>query len=155
MKAPGGDAAHERDRGAGNSRDNDERLFSSFSFWVLFCRCLAASFCSCLPPACFPRAPRESLALLCCLPALVAVAATFVRVHQGRPYRFSTRCPWDGPLAMVLHVDALSLMFAAMGTGLGSIVLLYSIGYMAHDRSATPLLCLHAHLYLRHGGLGL
>ncbi len=76
------------------------------------------------------------LALLCCLPALVAVAATFVRVHQGGPIDFNAM-PWDGPLAMVLHVDALSLMFAAMGTGLGSIVLLYSIGYMAHDRSAT------------------
>jgi len=76
------------------------------------------------------------LALLCCLPALVAVVAAYVRVNQGGPIDFNAM-PWDGPLAMVFHVDALSLMFAAMGTGLGSIVLLYSIGYMAHDRAAT------------------
>ena len=44
---------------------------------------------------------------------------------------------WDGPLALVFHVDALSVLFALMGTGLGAFVLLYSIGYMAHDKSAT------------------
>ncbi len=76
------------------------------------------------------------LALLCCLPSLAAVAATFVRVHLGGSVDFNAM-PWDGPLALVFHVDALSLMFAAMGTGLGAIVLLYSIGYMAHDRAAT------------------
>ena len=76
------------------------------------------------------------LALVCCLPSLAAVAATFVRVHLGGPIDFNAM-PWDGPLALVFHVDALSLMFAAMGTGLGAIVLLYSIGYMAHERAAT------------------
>ena len=76
------------------------------------------------------------LALVCCLPSLAAVAATFVRVRLGGPIDFNAM-PWDGPLALVFHVDALSLMFAAMGTGLGAIVLLYSIGYMAHDRAAT------------------
>jgi multicomponent Na+:H+ antiporter subunit A len=34
-------------------------------------------------------------------------------------------------------VDALSILFALMGTGLGGFVLLYSIGYMAHDKAAT------------------
>ncbi|MGA2807025.1 MAG: proton-conducting transporter membrane subunit [Terracidiphilus sp.] len=76
------------------------------------------------------------LALVWCLPSLAAVAATFVRVRLGGPIDFNAM-PWDGPLALVFHVDALSLMFAAMGTGLGAIVLLYSIGYMAHDRAAT------------------
>ena len=45
--------------------------------------------------------------------------------------------PWDGPLALVLHVDALSVLFAFMGTCIGGLVLLYSIGYMAHEKSAT------------------
>ena len=44
---------------------------------------------------------------------------------------------WDGPLALVLHVDALSALFAFMGAAIGGLVLLYSIGYMARDRSAT------------------
>jgi multicomponent Na+:H+ antiporter subunit A len=44
---------------------------------------------------------------------------------------------WQGPLVIALHADALSALFALMGTLLGAIVLLYSIGYMAHDRSAT------------------
>jgi multicomponent Na+:H+ antiporter subunit A len=42
---------------------------------------------------------------------------------------------------MVLHVDALSILFAFMGTFLGAAVLLYSIGYMAHDKSATRFFC--------------
>ena len=44
---------------------------------------------------------------------------------------------WDGPLALVFHVDALSVLFAFMGSGLGGIVLLYSVAYMASDASAT------------------
>jgi len=76
------------------------------------------------------------MALLSCLPSTLAVAATFLRVHASGPIHFSAFA-WDGPLAMVFHVDALSLMFALMGTGLGAAVLLYSIGYMAHDCSAT------------------
>ncbi len=48
---------------------------------------------------------------------------------------------WDGPLALVLHVDALSVLFAFMGTFLGAAVLLYSIGYMAHDKAATRFFC--------------
>jgi multicomponent Na+:H+ antiporter subunit A len=76
------------------------------------------------------------LATICCLPSLAAVVATFGRVSQGGAIHFNA-APWDGPLQMVFHVDALSLMFAAMGTGLGAAVLLYSIGYMAHDKAAT------------------
>jgi len=76
------------------------------------------------------------LATACSLPSLLAVIATFVRVNKSGPIDFMV-LPWDGPLALVFHVDALSLMFALMGTALGSIVLLYSIGYMAHDRAAT------------------
>jgi multicomponent Na+:H+ antiporter subunit A len=76
------------------------------------------------------------LAALCCLPAVVAVAAAARLVQAGqaievRPFH------WDGPLDLVLHVDALSVLFALMGTGLGGFVLLYSIGYMAHDKAAT------------------
>ncbi len=93
------------------------------------------------------------LALVCCVPSLAAVVATFTRVSQAGAIHFSA-LPWDGPLALVFHVDALSLMFALMGTGLGSIVLLYSIGYMAEDRGATRFLRIHADVYLRHGGPG-
>jgi multicomponent Na+:H+ antiporter subunit A len=81
------------------------------------------------------------LALACCLPSCAAVAATFARVWQSGPIDFMA-LPWDGPLALVFHVDALSLMFALMGTVLGSVVLLYSIDYMAEDRSATRFYCI-------------
>jgi multicomponent Na+:H+ antiporter subunit A len=80
------------------------------------------------------------LALLCALPTLGAVLAAFPRVAGGAAIHFQA-FGWDGPLAMVFHVDALSLMFALMGTGLGSFVLLYSIGYMAHERAATRFYC--------------
>jgi NADH:ubiquinone oxidoreductase subunit 5 (subunit L)/multisubunit Na+/H+ antiporter MnhA subunit len=76
------------------------------------------------------------LAALFCLPALLALAATVRLVQAGQAFDLNLG-RWDGPLALVLHVDALSILFALMGAGIGGFVLLYSIGYMAHDKSAT------------------
>ena len=76
------------------------------------------------------------LAFLTCLPAVASVAALVGWVKAGQAVDLNV-LHWDGPLALVLHVDALSVLFALMGTGLGAFVLLYSIGYMAHDKSAT------------------
>jgi multicomponent Na+:H+ antiporter subunit A len=76
------------------------------------------------------------LAFLSCVPAMVAVA-TATRLVQGGQAVDANLLGWDGPLALVLHVDALSILFAAMGTGIGCFVLLYSIGYMAHERATT------------------
>ncbi len=76
------------------------------------------------------------LAALFCLPSLLAVAGTIPMVQAGKPL-YADLFAWDGPLALVLQVDALSALFALMGAGIGGFVLVYSIGYMAHDKSAT------------------
>jgi multicomponent Na+:H+ antiporter subunit A len=76
------------------------------------------------------------LAFLTCLPAVVSVAMLVGSVKTGQPVEL-TIFHWDGLLNLVFHVDALSVLFALMGTGLGALVLLYSIGYMAHDKAAT------------------
>jgi multicomponent Na+:H+ antiporter subunit A len=76
------------------------------------------------------------LAVLFCLPSLLAVIGTVPLVQAGLPVDLNL-FGWDGPLALVLHVDALSVLFALMGAGIGGFVLLYSVGYMAHDKSAT------------------
>jgi multicomponent Na+:H+ antiporter subunit A len=76
------------------------------------------------------------LAFLACLPAVASVVGLIGWVKAGQAVDLNL-LGWDGPLALVLHVDALSVLFALMGTGLGTFVLLYSIGYMAHDKSAT------------------
>ncbi len=89
---------------------------------------LAAKLCS--------ARVKGVLAFLSCLPAMVGVAGVAPLVHAGRSIDLKP-LPWDGPLALVLHVDALSVLFAFMGACIGGLVLLYSIGYMAHDKSAT------------------
>ena len=76
------------------------------------------------------------LAALTCVPSVLAVAATMRLVQTGQAIELNL-FKWDGPLALVLHVDALSILFALMGTLLGGCVMLYSIGYMAHDKAAT------------------
>ncbi|MDR3726114.1 MAG: proton-conducting transporter membrane subunit [Terracidiphilus sp.] len=81
------------------------------------------------------------LAVLTCLPAVLAVAGTVRSVQAGQTVDVNVM-GWDGPLALVFHVDALSILFAFMGACLGAFVLLYSIGYMAHDKSATRFYCL-------------
>jgi len=84
----------------------------------------------------FSARTKGILAFLCCLPSIVAVAGIAPLVRNGQA--FDRRLlPWDGPLALVVHVDALSVLFAFMGACIGGLVLLYSIGYMAHDKSAT------------------
>ncbi len=84
---------------------------------------------------CSARA-KGILALLTCMPAIFAVIGIAPAVRNGQSIDLHL-LPWDGPLALVLHVDALSVLFAFMGAVIGGLVLLYSIGYMAHDKSAT------------------
>ena len=88
---------------------------------------------------CSSRA-KGILAALSCLPAVLAVVGTISSVRAGQAVELNL-FQWDGPLALVLHVDALSILFAFMATFLGAAVLLYSIGYMAHDKSATRFYC--------------
>jgi NADH:ubiquinone oxidoreductase subunit 5 (subunit L)/multisubunit Na+/H+ antiporter MnhA subunit len=80
------------------------------------------------------------LAFLFCLPAIAAVIGTMPLVSSGQAIELNV-FQWDSPLALVLHVDALSLLFGFMGSCIGGLVLLYSIGYMAHDKSATRFYC--------------
>jgi multicomponent Na+:H+ antiporter subunit A len=84
---------------------------------------------------CSARA-KGILAFITCLPAVFAVIGLAPAVRSGQSIDLRP-LPWDGPLALVLHVDALSVLFAFMGACIGGLVLLYSIGYMAHDKSAT------------------
>src|ERR1035441_645347 len=76
------------------------------------------------------------VAVLTCLPAVIAVVGMLGFVQTGHAIDLNL-FGWDGPLAFVLHVDALSVLFAFMGSCLGGIVLLYSVGYMAQDKSAS------------------
>ena len=83
-----------------------------------------------------PARGKGIWAVVCCVPAVVAVLLAIPHVMGGNALDVRL-APWDGPLALVLHVDALSILFAFMGAVIGGIVLIYSIGYMAEDKSAT------------------
>jgi len=80
------------------------------------------------------------LATLACVPAILAVGGALPAVQAGHTLDLSMGS-WDGPFTLALHVDALSLLFAGMGVVLGACVLLYSIGYMAHEAAATRFYC--------------
>ena len=84
----------------------------------------------------FSARAKGILAFLFCLPAVVSVLAVLPAVHAGQSFDLKL-FSWDGPLVLAVHLDALSLLFAFMGSVIGALVLLYSIGYMAHDKSAT------------------
>ena len=76
------------------------------------------------------------IAAISSIPALAAVVALLPAIRNGAIFDVRLGA-WDGPLAIALHADALSALFALMGTLLGAIVLLYSVGYMAKDPAAT------------------
>jgi len=68
--------------------------------------------------------------------AFSAVVAMWPTVYSGRTLNASLGS-WDGPISLSFHVDGLALLFALMGTAIGSAVLLFAVGYMAEDKSAT------------------
>jgi formate hydrogenlyase subunit 3/multisubunit Na+/H+ antiporter MnhD subunit len=84
---------------------------------------VVANFCS--------ARVKGVLAFLSCLPAAMGVPGVAPFVHSGGAIDLKP-LPWDGPLALVLYVDALSVLFAFRGAIIGGSVLRYSIGYMAH-----------------------
>ena len=76
------------------------------------------------------------LAFLSGLTSLGGVIAAWPGVVAGRvvDVRFGI---WDGPIQLAYHVDGLSLMFALMGAGIGTAVLLYAVTYMDHEKGTT------------------
>jgi len=76
------------------------------------------------------------LAVLCSALALAAVLSLAPAVRGGGAVDL-TLARWDGPFDLVLHVDALAVLFAAMAAGIGGAVLVFSVGYMAHDPGCT------------------
>jgi multicomponent Na+:H+ antiporter subunit A len=71
--------------------------------------------------------------------SLIALCAALVRfplIYRGEVQDVHL-LTWDGPITLSYHVDGLSQLFALMALGIGTAILLYSVGYMAHDRSAT------------------
>ncbi|MDR3452684.1 MAG: proton-conducting transporter membrane subunit [Rhodoferax sp.] len=100
------------------------------------CSLFAGAVLQILVARLFSARAKGILAFLTCLPVLFAVAGIAPSVRNGQAIDLRP-LPWDGPLALVLHIDALSVLFAFMGACIGGLVLLYSIGYMAHDKAAT------------------
>jgi formate hydrogenlyase subunit 3/multisubunit Na+/H+ antiporter MnhD subunit len=68
--------------------------------------------------------------------ALAGVAAIWPAILRGETLDLVLGA-WDGPVTLAYHIDGLSMLFALMGTGIGSAVLLFSVSYMSHDESVT------------------
>jgi NADH:ubiquinone oxidoreductase subunit 5 (subunit L)/multisubunit Na+/H+ antiporter MnhA subunit len=100
------------------------------------CSLLLGAILQLLVARVFSAKAKGVLAVLFCVPSLVAVIATTPLVFAGQAIDFSVR-QWSLPATIAIHVDALSVLFALMGTGIGGFVLVYSVGYMAHEKAAT------------------
>jgi multicomponent Na+:H+ antiporter subunit A len=72
------------------------------------------------------------LAFVACLAALGGMLAMLPAVSQGQSVD-SGILPWDHGVILQLHLDGLSLVFGLMATGIGAAILLYCVGYMAHE----------------------
>lgn len=76
------------------------------------------------------------LAFASSLVALGGVLALWPTILRGQALD-ARLLIWDGPATLTYHVDGLSFLFALMAAGIGAVVLLYTIDYMAKDRAAT------------------
>ncbi|MGD0474901.1 MAG: NADH-quinone oxidoreductase subunit L [Candidatus Velthaea sp.] len=82
------------------------------------------------------RAVKGWLAFLTTSLALVAVLAMMPAVIGGEVLT-ATWFDWDAGVPLTYHVDGLSILFMLLGTGMGSLILLYSVGYMEAETEGT------------------
>ena len=82
------------------------------------------------------KAAKGWLAFLAAAIALTAVLAMIPGSMHGDVLT-ATLLDWDAGIAFVYHVDGLSILFMLLGTGMGSAILLYSIGYMEEEEEGT------------------
>src|SRR5271166_4033139 len=79
------------------------------------------------------RALKGWLAFLAAVIALTAVLAMMPGIIHGEVFT-ATLFDWDAGIPLTYHVDGLSILFMLMGTGMGSTILLYSVGYMEEEQ---------------------
>ncbi len=76
------------------------------------------------------------LALFSGIGSLAGVVAIWPTILSGHTFDI-TFGHWDGPIQLAYHIDGLGFLFALMGAGIGSAVLLYSVGYMEKEKGTT------------------
>jgi multicomponent K+:H+ antiporter subunit A len=82
------------------------------------------------------RAAKGWLAFLAATLALLAVLVMMPAVNQGEVLT-ATWFDWDAGIPLTYHIDGLSILFMLLGTGMGSAILLYSVGYMEEEAEGT------------------
>lgn len=76
------------------------------------------------------------MAFVCSAVAAVFVLAMWPGIIRGDVPSLVLSA-WDGPISLAFRMDGLSLVFALMGSIIGSAVLLYAVDYMSHEPAAT------------------
>lgn len=82
------------------------------------------------------RSLKGWLAFLTAMIALIAVLGMMPAAMRGEILT-ATWFNWDAGIPLTYRVDGLSVLFMLLGAGMGSTILLYSIGYMAHETEGT------------------
>jgi NADH-quinone oxidoreductase subunit L len=87
------------------------------------------------------RLPRRLVALIgCALPALAfaITVALFMRLASGAPAIAQTLYSWvllaSFKVDVALYFDAMTAIMCLVVTGIGTLIHVYSVGYMAHDK---------------------
>ena len=79
------------------------------------------------------NATKGWLAFIATAGALAAAVALIPHVADGQALTAQAFF-WDTGVALAYRIDGLSVLFMVMGCAMGALILLYAIGYMAHER---------------------
>ncbi len=82
------------------------------------------------------RVAKGWLAAACAICAMAVVLGMAPAIVAGRRLVFAAGA-WDRGLPLTYAVDGLSQLFMLMATGIGAAILIYSVGYMAHEPRGT------------------
>ena len=83
-----------------------------------------------------PKIAKGWMAFLLGLASFIA-ALVMVPAVAGGTVIESAWFTWDAGIQMAYRIDGLAMLFTLMATGIGTAILLYSIGYMAHESEGT------------------
>ena len=113
-------------------------MLSDVFFWLLFFSPLAGFLINALRFKSSNKALSSLIGSTACLISFAAACGSFLLYPSKSSFKLFSWLEWEGlQIPFSFHLDSLSLLMILLITGVGSLIHIYSMGYMAKDPGLT------------------
>ena len=113
-------------------------MLSDVFFWLLFFSPLAGFLINALRFKSSNKALSSLIGSAACLISFAAACGSFLLYPSKSSFKLFSWLEWEGlQIPFSFHLDSLSLLMIFLITGVGSLIHIYSMGYMAKDPGLT------------------